>query len=301
MASLNDKDLFLTFLPEPGEALINFFRQIEKQGKPAKSVKLELSSIEAPSARLAACLYQMEKTGSADVEFKVGGIQAPDPRIPHHPVAFTLWEYSGAEPRTSFPHPPETVSRRVGEIAATAYSRDAWADQGRRAAGELGPNAADDLLAVMVHPPVRRDPFVAWVWLQRVQIASAFVLGGIDAGWEDSIRKRCLFSLARGPMDWTVGASLLPLSYIAEKEPEHAENIGELYYELLTALPTAGFIPYEFVLLWCISRLLGLKLISEPLRKNLAAAFLAKLKSAAELRGRMRGARGEEISGKNRN
>ncbi len=278
MPSLNDKDLFLTILPEPGEALINFFRNIEKQGKPAKSVKLELSSIEAPSARLAACLYQIEKTGSADVEFKVAGIQAPDPRIPHRPVGFTLWEYSGMEPRTSFSHPPEFVSRRVGEIAGMAYSRDGWADQGRRAAQELGPTSTDDLLAVMVHPPVRRDPFVAWVWLQRVQIASAFVLGGIDTGWEDSIRKRCLFSLARGPMDWTVGAALLPLSYIAEREPDHADSIGELHYELLTALPTAGFIPYEFVLLWCISRLLGLKLVSEPLRKKLAALFLARLK-----------------------
>jgi hypothetical protein len=278
MPSLNDQNLFLTFLPEPGEALINFFRHIEKEGKPAKSVKLELSSIEAPSARLAACLYQIEKTGTADVEFRVESIQTPDPRIPHHPVAFTLWEYSGMEPRTAFPHPPETVSRRVGEIAATTYSRDDWADQGRRAARELGPNSADDLLAVMVHPPVRRDPFVAWVWLQRAQIASAFVLGAIDSGWEDSIRKRCLLSLARGPMDWTVGAALLPLSYIAEKEPEYADNIGELYYELLISIPKSGFIPFEFVLLWCISRSLSLKLISDSLRKILAAPFLARLK-----------------------
>ena len=278
MPSLNDKDLFLTILPEPGEALINFFRNIEKQGKPAKSVKLELSSIEAPSARLAVRLYQIEKTGTADVEFKIESIQQPDPRIPHQAIAFTVWEYSGMEPRTAFPHPPEMVSRRVGEIAASAYSRDGWADQGRRAARELGPNSADDLLAVMVHPPVRRDPFVAWVWLQRVQIASAFVLSNIDSGWEDSIRKRCLFSLARGPMDWTVGAALLPLSYIAEEEPEHAESIGELYYELLMAFPTAGFIPYEFALLWCISRLLSLRLVSDSLRKKLTASFLARLK-----------------------
>ncbi len=282
MPSLADKDLFLTFLPEPGEALINFFRHIEKQGKPAKSVNLGLSSLEAPSARLAVSLYQIEKTGTADVAFTVESIQKPDPRIPKSGAAFTLWEYSGPDPRSSFPHPPEAVSRCVGDIAASAYSREGWANQGWRTAQELGIGSANDLLAVMVHPPVRRDPYIAWVWLQRVQIAAAFVLGNIDPGWEPSIRKRALFSLARGPMDWTVGAALLPLSLIAEKEPGTAESIGELYQELMTSLPGPGFIPYEFALFWCVSRLLTLKLVSEPLRKKLAVPFLARMKSQSK-------------------
>jgi hypothetical protein len=282
MPSLADKDLFLTFLPEPGEALINFFRHIEKQGKPVRSVNLGLSSLEAPSARLAVSLYQIEKTGTADVAFTIETIQKPDPRIPKSGTAFTLWEYTGTDPRTSFPHPPEAVSRRVGDIAASAYSREDWADQGRRTAQELGTGSANDLLAVMVHPPVRRDPFLTWVWLQRVQIAAAFGLGNIDPGWEQSIRKRALFSLARGPMDWTVGAALLPLSIIAEQEPGTAESIGELYLELLASLPGPGFIPYEFALFWCVSRLLTLKPTSEPLRKKLAIPLLARLKSQSK-------------------
>jgi hypothetical protein len=96
----------------------------------------------------------------------------------------------------------------------------------------------------MVHPPRRPDGIMIWTWLHRVQVAAAFICAHLDDGWQGSLRKRVLFSLAHGPLDWTVEAALVALAQIAREEPATVPDIGALYLELFHALPDRGGIPY---------------------------------------------------------
>ncbi|HEY1015645.1 MAG TPA: hypothetical protein VGE07_23245, partial [Herpetosiphonaceae bacterium] len=105
------------------------------------------------------------------------------------------------------------------------------------------------LLAVMTHPPQRPADMPIWVWIQRVQWAAAFILAWIDEGWDGSLRKRALVSLAYGPLDWSIGAAVAALGQIARNEPLLAPAIAEIYQQLLTHAPRQGGLPYLTALL----------------------------------------------------
>jgi tetratricopeptide (TPR) repeat protein len=112
-----------------------------------------------------------------------------------------------------------------------------------------------DLLGTMVHPPARPDTLPIWVWVQRAQVAAAFVIAHLGEGWDGSPRQRVLCSLARGPMDWSVEAAIVALAQVAQREPAAVRDIAALYLELLESLPTPGGIPYLHALLACAARL----------------------------------------------
>jgi hypothetical protein len=269
---------FVNYLPEPSDALINLLRGIIKDGGDLAKFKVGLSSLEAPSARLAIQLYQIEKYGQADLVVEVAAIQQPDARIPHKPVDFVLWEYKGTEPQTSLHLPSSHVSETISQLAQMPYLPQKWADQGSKFAKDLGVDKANELLAVMVHPPARLSQFPIWEWLPRVQVASAYVIARLDSGWDNSIRHRYLFSLARGPMDWSVEAALLPLAYIAKTEPSVRNSIAELYFELLHGMPRPGGIPYRDALLWSISEIIE-SIPDSTLQIKLSKRFIAELKT----------------------
>lgn len=242
---------YLRSLPEPSDALINGLRQLDEQGTSVRQIKASLSSLEAPSARLAIEHYQRESYGRADLQLDVLKLQRPDPRLPRGPVDYILWRYQGNDPQPAVDPPTPGVAAAVAALAARPYEAGAWSYQAREIAAELGPRHVDNLLGVMVHPPARRASHKVWAWIQRVQVASAFILAHIDSGWESSLRRRALFSLARGPLDWTVGAAIIALAQVAIEEPVAKTEIEALYLDLLAALPRPGGIPYAYALAVC--------------------------------------------------
>ncbi len=270
------KEPYITFLPEPRDATIGVLREVVKQRADIPTFTVGLSSLEAPSAQLAIQLYQRERYGQANAIIEVADVQQPDPRIPHQPVDFVVWAYDGTRPYPTFEPPQDTVCQPISRLAQLPYNRQKWVDQARQVAEALGAHHARDLVAIMVHPPQRPSSFTTWNWLHHVQVAAGYVIGSLDQGWDSSIRKQYLFSLARGPMDWTVEAALLPLSYIAETETATTHDIAALYLELLQGLPRPGGVPYEHALLWSITRIL--EKITDPLQTQLAARFIAEVR-----------------------
>lgn len=244
---------YLSVLPEPTEATINVLRGMIKDSiknpSPIVGFTLSVRPLEAPSARLAVEQYLREHSRSAELTVSVEEIQRPDPRLPNGPVDYLLWRYEGTDPAPAVDPPAPDVAQAVADLAASLYELEIWFEQARSIATHLGPARLLDLLGVMVHPPPRREPFSIWDWIYRVQFAAAFIIGQIDSGWEGSLRRQALLALARGPLDWTVGAAVLALFQITQEESAAVPDVAALYLNLLRALPSPGAVPYEDVLL----------------------------------------------------
>jgi tetratricopeptide (TPR) repeat protein len=246
---------YIAFLPEPDDATTQMLKAMVKENQGGAKLTMGLSSLESPSARLAIELYQIEQTGHAQLVVAVADIQQPDPRVPHGPVEYVLWRYQGTDPEPAIGPPASQVQSVVAALASRSYDLDGWSREAGRIALQLGPARLNDLLGVMVHPPRRPAEIPIWVWLYRVQVASALIIGHLggdpDGGWDGSLRKRVLFSLARGPMDWTVGAAIVALAQVARQEPATVPEIAALYGELLDSLPEPGSIAQLDALLTC--------------------------------------------------
>jgi hypothetical protein len=110
----------------------------------------------------------------------------------------------------------------------------------------------------MVNPPPHPAQIPIWVWLQRVQVAAALIIACLDHGWQGSVRRRVLLSLARGPMDWTIEAAIIALAQIAQEEASAVGEITKLFENLALAQPSPGAVPYLSALVVCGLQLPGL-------------------------------------------
>jgi tetratricopeptide (TPR) repeat protein len=254
---------FGSFLPEPTDATINLFQQL---GQKLQEGSLELpnpmtvglSSMEAPSAILAAGLQLTVWGVRVAVRVQAATIQRPDPRRPRAAVDYLLWNYHGTDAVPAVnPPDPDTVAR-VGGIAAQPYDFPTWATWTKALGSQFGVARLPALLGLMVHPPLPPQGMPAWVWLQRLQIASALVIAHIDSGWMGSARRKALLSIARGPMDWTIGAAALALVLIAHEHRDAEPEISQLFGDLLRVRPTPGDVCYAHAVVVCLLRLPGL-------------------------------------------
>ena len=211
--------------------------------------RVAISSLEAPTAIRIARLLNPSLTVT------IGDIPTPDPRAPREAVRFALWTYpkNGATAEPNLHPPAPSVSERVADLAERRYDLTRWFDIARATASQLGPDAAPDLLAAMVHPPDARGDFDLEDWIFRTQIAAALVIARLDTGFDGSIRREALHSLVQGPVDWTSTAGVIALCQIALLEPEHCEPIVELLLGILRAVDS----PIDFMCL------------SEPIVHNL--------------------------------
>jgi hypothetical protein len=76
-----------------------------------------------------------------------------------------------------------------------------------------------------------------WNWVFRVQVASAFALARLGAGFDRGPRREALTALLRGPVDWTCTAALIALAEIAEREPGARSGAVELLASALDLRP----------------------------------------------------------------
>jgi tetratricopeptide (TPR) repeat protein len=233
---------YLGYLPDPPDVTAHLQRPA------GAGNKVSLPHLEAPSNYLA-----FDWLGRLDVT--VLRVQRPDPRLPRRQVDYLLWTYDGTRPSVALAPPTSGVGNSVAEIAAQPYQLEVWWGQARRLAQQLEPAQVDDLLATMVYPPgaARTDRPAAWVY--RVQVAAALVIAHLDEGWQDSVRRRALFALANGPMDWTVDAALVALAALARDEEDAAGDVARLFRELRKGVPADGTFSYYPALLWCSLRL----------------------------------------------
>jgi hypothetical protein len=164
------------------------------------------------------------------------------------------------------PAPPAQTVEAVAALAREPYGLTEWAGRAVELGPRLGAGRVEELLGVMVHPPLPPPGTPAWTWLQYVQVAAALVLAHVDAGWKGAARRKALFALANGPLDWTVGAAIIALTHVAQHDPAARDEVTRLFVELMKAMPRQGYVPYAHALVCC---LLALPTISDKERATL--------------------------------
>jgi tetratricopeptide (TPR) repeat protein len=252
--------------PLPADATSNVVRQFHAQPKGSfkagDKIGLTIDGLEAPSGRLALAL-ELGGDGSdfSMIEYEVKAIQEPDPRRPRRPVRDVIWIYSGTderpEVRQTLHAPPAEVGRVVSELAASPYFLPAWWSRARKEGPGLGPSRVDDVLGAMVHPPRPPAGMDAVEWVFKNQLAGAFLLAHVDAGWEGSRRREVLFSLVDGVMDWTTDAAILALRELALDEPELLDEVEGRFWTLRDEAPREGHPWFLVTLAWSYLRLPG--------------------------------------------
>ncbi|MCC2668491.1 MAG: repeat protein [Armatimonadetes bacterium] len=245
---------YVIALPEPVDATANVLRQLRdslaeqaEQG-PGGSVKLSISSIEAPSNTLAFQLEMAALGADLQLETEVEAIPQPDPRQPITEVRYLLWRYEGTDPFPALPPPAPDVVEQIREIALAPYDEDrSWA-AASHAAEALGPDRAGEILAVMVHPPPVPEGSTALAWLPRVQQTAAHALAHLDEGWDGSVRREALLSALHGPQDWATIAAIRALARLGQENEAFSPQIGEAFQLLADHRPEPSYCCWEYPL-----------------------------------------------------
>ncbi len=246
---------YVNYLPRAGDASANAIRSIFERmyNNPAEhhgsTVRIKETHVESPSV-VAAFYLQMEMWGpQVGLEWEVERIQQPDPRQPKTQVDFQLWAYDGVQARPNVGRPDSETAHAIHELAASPFHLEFWEPKARQLASRLGPGRLQALLGTMVHPP--RPPDSSWrvlVWVQRVQVAAALVIAHLDAGWDGSQRKRALYSLLYGPVDWTVDAAIIALGCLARGDAAIRAEVEQAFAWMQNQVPQEGFTCFEYPL-----------------------------------------------------
>lgn len=241
--------------PGPGDstahALRDVMRTIAKDPAAAQggAVNLKVTHPESPSVLTAFRLWSEAKRINVGVSLETERVQSPDPRVPKGNVDMVLWAYDGSRPRPNVPPPDPRGASAVAAIAKEPFNLELWEKPARDLAQQMGPAWAQQLAFVMVHPPPLPTPDVdPFDWVFRVQIAAALVIAYIDGGWEGSLRKRALTSIALGPTDWTTDAALIALGWLGRSDPGIRRDVEQLFTWLERQIPKDGFTCWEYPL-----------------------------------------------------
>jgi hypothetical protein len=86
-------------------------------------------------------------------------------------------------------------------------------------------------------------------WIPRVQLAVAQVLAHLDeAPWEVSVRRRGLYTLLLGPLDWSTEAAIIAVTQLASTHPAIATDVHEALTRLWRSKPASGVVCWEVAL-----------------------------------------------------
>jgi hypothetical protein len=229
----------------PEDASANVLRQmLEKMAQPkvtgGGTVNIGVSSLEAPSNRLAFALAFASQGLDLSINFQVAAVPEPDPRQPADTVRYKLWDYEGTDAKPALPPPSERVSQAIAELASSPFNRERSFARASYVAGELGPAALPDILAVMVHPPKLPLGQDALEFIPRIQLEAMHVAAQVDEGWHGSERRAALMSVLFGPMDWATNAAIDVLAFLAQRHPALAYDVHKSFQYLEQKRPKSG-------------------------------------------------------------
>lgn len=261
---LEPPQLYINRLPPPADATANGLRNVinqltENPGQ-ADGGKLELKVThpESPSVLVAFRLWAERAKARIAVNVVVEKVQTPDPRAPKGPVDFAVWAYDGTTPRPNLGTPDPRAAEAIAAIAKEPYHLGLWDGPALKTAQMMGVAWLQHIVATMVNPPPLPPDFDPMLWVQRVQIAAALVIGRMETTWEGSQRKRALTSLALGPVDWTVDAALCVMAFLAKDDPAIRADAAAIYAQLEKQIPETGYTCFEYPLVCSWLALAGL-------------------------------------------
>ncbi len=223
------------------EATVNVLHQIleSPDAEAARDHEIELaaSMIEPPSATLAFLM------AFPNGELVNGSVGDPDPREPAGPVGRLVWRYEGLTAHPAVPAPSPDAAHLVRDTVAVAWPHlPAAYDHAVRLSGL----SLDDLLGVLVHPPLPGDDAPGHylrahrpeLWIRAVQSFACLGLAHhrADEPWLESVRRSVLLDLLGGPEDWVSEAAAFAMVATAWVDPSVREDVGLRVVErMLTA------------------------------------------------------------------
>lgn len=244
---------YVNMIPPAADATANGVRDLIRRLSrhpeeiPSGTIELKVTHPESPSVLTAFRVWARTLGLAVDIDVEAELVQAPDPRLPKAQVDFVLWRYEGTRPRPSQPAPSSPVVAAVEGIAREAFHLERYDSLARDVASEWGPGWINQFLSTMLHPPLLpstdADPLE---WVHRIQLAATFVAVRSAESWD--ARKRTLFSLALGPVDWTVDAALVVLAKLAREDAAARRDVEQLFTWLEGQIPDRGYTCYEYPL-----------------------------------------------------
>lgn len=191
----------------------------------------------------------------------------PDPRADKAGIAYRLWSFDGEQPVKALVEVDPNLQHAIGDIAARLFHKDVWGPAAAQLAGQLGPDAAFPLLAVMTTPPVPPDGFDGIYWTYRCQIAAAAVISHLGP-YPGEPARTALTSLLYGPSDWVTSAAIIAMTWRALDDPAARQDADANFAWLRSIIPSEGFTTWEIVLAECMLLLGG---HDEGARQNIGA------------------------------
>ncbi|HEY2367611.1 MAG TPA: hypothetical protein VGH87_14545 [Polyangiaceae bacterium] len=247
---------YFTVLPGPADATSNYARDVVDDfsellqccGKGA-SIEIAIQSHypESPSAALAFDFAMRSMgAGSAKLTTEVETFQQPDPRMDKARVPFPIFQPRGNMPGPIATQADPALANPIGNIAYQPFRKDVWDPAAAQLAQQLGPNAAQPLMNVLLNPPPPPSDgaFDPITWFYRCQIATAVVLSHFGP-WETGPGRGALYSMISGPSDWVTIAGIVALAWRAGDSPNIDAEVEGAFSWLRTQIPKEGFTPWE--------------------------------------------------------
>jgi|GEM_PF-3535310 len=248
---------YIDYLPEPVEATINTLRQFIENDELAGvegTVQVTVSLLESPSSKLAVeyAMNLLSPDFPSVWEVNYSHIPSPDPRLAWgEEREWLLWRYQDKHAEPGFKPAHNTkIIHLVSRLADVDYRLDIWWGRAMMIAHELNDDAVEQLFGLILHPPAT-ETFWPWVWIQRIQVVATLVLANLQntQAWAHSTRRRALFAILQGPVDWPVVAAIMALTKLAQEDAEVEYEVMEQFYQLFQRKPSEGYCVYLYPLI----------------------------------------------------
>ncbi|MBD0675261.1 hypothetical protein [Streptomyces sp. CBMA156] len=233
---LSSREPWLGLVSGATEATVNVLHQVLAASDTTRDTEVECtaSTLEPPSSVLAVRLALPRST----VGYQAVG--EPDPRLPLTGPTTRIWVWDGTSPRPAVAPPAPQSAELVRSTAEIFWPTvPAAYDHAVRLAGL----PLDDLLGVLVHPPMPREDELGRallahqpeLWVRAVQVFACLGIAHhrTDQPWEGSERRRVLRDLLLGPEDWVVEAAGFALVAIGWTQPQTRADVAALLQQRL--------------------------------------------------------------------
>lgn len=218
---------WLSRVPSAGETVADTLRELLAAGEPPGEGTLRVSTLESPSA------LRTLLAAAPGLAVTVQHVPAPDIREPCRPDGRALWHYDGTTAIPAVAPPSAPAAERLRRLVHPAWPHPPAAYD---AAVSLALVDADDLLALLVHPPAPADTDLGralathdpalWVRSAQVWACLGLLHHRTDEPWSRSTRRRLLVELVWGVEDWITEAALFALVTYAWVEPAVRSDVA---------------------------------------------------------------------------
>ncbi|MGE5783999.1 MAG: hypothetical protein ACM3ZE_05380 [Myxococcales bacterium] len=153
-----------------------------------------------------------------------------------------LWDYAKCCPKPLLPRPNDETVRAVAAIAATTPSGIASYYQGAAALSF----SSEQLACAAFYAPAPPSRAISPLeWLFGFQVLCLLGIARSEQDWVGSARRRWLYDLAAGHVDWISAAAMIALGVVLKDNVQAAPEIQRWFQQWLKASPADAPHCYE--------------------------------------------------------